>query len=70
MLSAVPRVPDCAPRMWDRPSRLEAIARQLGAEPNDFRWWLREEVDRLSRERARRHELANARLDKRVELAA
>jgi hypothetical protein len=63
-----PRVPDCAPRPdWQlASSRLERIARSLGAEPEEFRWWLRLEVDRLSRERAARHELAHARLDRKI----
>jgi hypothetical protein len=62
-----PRVPDCPqPRDFYSPSRLERIARSLGAEPDDLRFWLRLEVDRLSRERASRHEGAHQQLDRRV----
>jgi hypothetical protein len=65
-------VPDCAPHPdWQlSSSRLERIARALGAEPDELRWWLREEVDRRSRERAARHELAHARLDLKIGLAS
>jgi hypothetical protein len=47
-------------------SRLERIARELDAEPDEVRWWLREEVDRRSRARAAKHAVAHKRLDARL----
>jgi hypothetical protein len=33
------------------PTRLELLARELGADPWELRWWLRQEIDRRRRER-------------------
>jgi hypothetical protein len=63
----VPRPPDCPPRIaYGSPTRLERIARELEAEPSEFRWWLRELVDQRSRERAAKHARAHGQLDKKI----
>jgi hypothetical protein len=62
------RPPPCPPRLdYYTPSRLERIARELGAEPDEFRWWLRDLVDQRSRERAAKHAKAHGQIDAKIE---
>ena len=51
-----------------RMSEIEFISWEAGVDVEDVRRYLRQEVDRLSREKAAKHALAHRRLDRRVDL--
>jgi hypothetical protein len=43
----LPKVPDCDPppvRRPQQPTQLERLARELDADADELRWWLRDEI--------------------------
>jgi hypothetical protein len=60
------RVHDCQRRLWTRPSRLEEIAREFGAPPDELRFFLQELIQARLRARGEAWEKVDRVLDKRA----